>query len=85
MAWQSAIAVYFLVWVLCALLVLPFNVRPGEEDHDRVPGQADGAPGQFPARRIAIQTTIVATFVFALFIVNWEYGWVTVEMLDFYN
>ncbi|MAW99631.1 MAG: hypothetical protein CMN72_08280 [Sphingomonas sp.] len=84
MGLPSAVAVYFLVWVLSAFLVLPFiGARNRREEGDpRVPGQADSAPKRFPMAQTALWTTLLASVLFAIFWLNWEYGWVTVDMLD---
>ncbi len=31
MQWTSALAIYFLFWVLAVFIVLPFGIRTGEE------------------------------------------------------
>lgn len=86
MAWQSGLAIYFLFWVFAVFLVLPFGVRTADEAGvAKVPGQADSAPAGFSIRRLMIRTTIVATVAFALFYLNYVYGWVTPAMLDYYN
>ncbi|MFZ5746073.1 MAG: DUF1467 family protein [Pseudomonadota bacterium] len=80
---QSMLAVYFLFWVFSVFLVLPFGVRTAEEaGKPLVPGQADSAPHEFRPWRIARRTTIVATVLFAIFALNYEFGWVTPDMLD---
>ena len=84
MGLPSAIAVFFLVWVLSAFLVLPFiaaHNQRGEGD-SRIMGQADSAPKDFPVGRTLGWTTILASALFAIFWLNWEFGWVTVDMLD---
>jgi predicted secreted protein len=81
MAWQSALAIYFLFWMLCLFVVLPFMRRQGDEGVP-VPGQADGAPARFSFGRLALWNTVVASTTFALFVLNYRYGWVTMEMLD---
>lgn len=83
MQWQSAIAIYFLFWTFSVFLVLPFGVRTTEEVGSAlVPGQADSAPHQFSFGRIALRTTIVATVLFGIFYLNYQFGWVTPAMLD---
>ena len=65
-------------------LVIPFGVRTHEEAGvERVAGQADSAPHDFRPGLIALRTTIVATILFGLFIANYEYGWITADMLDY--
>ncbi|WP_294322768.1 DUF1467 family protein [uncultured Sphingomonas sp.] len=86
MAWQSALAIYLLFWVFAMFLVLPFGVRTTHEAGEPpVPGQADSAPAGFSFGRMAWRTTIVATLLFVLFYLNFEFGWVTADMLDFYR
>ena len=86
MRWTSALAIYVLFWAFSVFLVLPWGVRTHEEAGvERVPGQADSAPHVFEPGRIALRVTIVATILFALFYLNYEYGWVTTDMLDWYN
>lgn len=84
MSWASALAVYFLFWSLSVFLVLPFGVRTSEEAGvEKVPGQAESAPHQFSPAKVALRTTLVATIGFLLFFLNYTYGWVTVQMLDY--
>lgn len=86
MKWQSALAIYMLFWAFSVFLVLPFGVRTSEEAGvDMVPGQAQSAPHEFNAARVAIRTTIVATLLFGIFMLNYVYGWVTTDMLDWVN
>ena len=83
MKWTSALAIYILFWAFSVFLVLPFGVRTAEEAGvERVPGQADSAPHTFAAGRIAWRVTIVATVLFAIFYLNFVFGWVTPDMLD---
>ena len=83
---QSAIAIYFLFWVMSAFVVLPFGVRTHDEaGAEKIPGQADSAPYDFRPWRIIRRTTIVATALFVLFLLNWNYGWVTPQSLDVFT
>lgn len=83
MNWKSALAIYFLFWSLSVFFVLPFGVRTSEEAGvELVPGQAESAPHGFSVKRTAIRTTIVATVLWSLFLLNYIYGWVTPAMLD---
>jgi predicted secreted protein len=86
MAWQSALAIYLLFWVLALFLVLPFGVRTTHEAGEPpVPGQADSAPSGFSGRRTVWRTTLVSLVLFGAFYLNYIFGWVTPQMLDFYN
>lgn len=83
MKWQSMLAIYMLFWAFSVFFVLPFGVRTSQEAGDvMIPGQVESAPSTFSVKKLAIRTTIVATALFTLFILNYEFGWVTTEMLD---
>ncbi|NIJ20053.1 putative secreted protein [Sphingomonas naasensis] len=83
MRWQSMLAIYFLFWAFSVFLVLPFGVRTAHEAGvELVPGQAESAPHSFSAVKVMIRTTIVATVLFVLFYLNYVFGWVTTDMLD---
>jgi len=84
MRWYSLLAIYFLFWAFSVFFVLPFGVKTADEAGiDRVPGQAESAPHEFRVGRIAFRVTIVATIGFAIFLLNYHYGWVTPRTLDF--
>lgn len=86
MWWGSALAIYFLFWFFALFVVLPFSARTSvEAGEPLVPGQADSAPREFPALRIVVRTTIVATLLFGLFYLNYVNGWVTADTLDYWN
>jgi predicted secreted protein len=79
----SALAIYALFWVLSLFLVLPFGVRTHEEaGAERVPGQADSAPHGFSLAKVALRATILAAALFGLFYLNYLYGWIGAEELD---
>ena len=84
MRWYSLVAFYFLFWAFSVFFVLPFGVKTTDEaGGERVPGQAESAPHEFRIWRTVIRVTIVATVAFAIFLVNYHYGWVTPHSLDF--
>ena len=86
MRWTSLVAIYFLFWAFSVFLVLPFGVRTTHEaGGELVPGQAESAPHEFSLARIAIRVTIVATALWALFVLNYVYGWIAPEMLDLFD
>lgn len=86
MNWFSALAIYFLFWFLSLFLVLPFFARTSVEAGEAlVRGQADSAPQRFQAGRIALWTTVVGTSLFALFYLNYVFGWITADTLDYWN
>lgn len=86
MSWPSALAIYFLFWFLALFLVLPFHTRTSvEAGEPLVKGQAESAPQHFPGVKIALRTTAVATTLFALFYLNYVSGWITADMLNYWN
>ena len=79
----SIAAIYFLFWVMSAFIMLPFGVRTADEAGvEKVPGQADSAPVNFRPGKLALRATIIAALCTALFVANYEYGWVTVADID---
>jgi predicted secreted protein len=86
MRWTSALAIYFLFWAFSVFLVLPFGVRTADEaGTERVPGQAESAPHEFRVGRIALRVTIVATLLWGLFLLNYNFGWITPQTLDMFD
>lgn len=82
----SIIAIYTLFWVLSAFLVMPFGVRTHDEAGvDKIPGQADSAPANFDARRIALRATILALVLFGLYYANYVNGWIMPEDLNVFG
>ncbi len=83
MNWTSAFAIYLLFWALSAFFVLPFHGRRANDDAvPLVKGQDIGAPATFRPGRIALQITIVATTLFALYYVAYTYGWADPEVFS---
>lgn len=86
MSFGSALAVYFLIFVFTAFLMLPFGMRTDEEaGAPRVAGQAESAPHRFDLKRHLLLAALIAAGLFALFYLNWTQGWIAAEDLDFYN
>lgn len=83
MQWTSILAIYALVWVMTAFVSLPFGVKTHDEfGVEKVPGQADSAPANFRPGRLVIRSTIIAAILTALYVLNYEYGWIGVEALN---
>jgi predicted secreted protein len=84
MQWTSIVAIYFLVWVMTAFLMLPFGVRTHDElGVEKIPGQADSAPANFRPGRLALRATMIAAALTALYVANYDFGWITADDLDF--
>ncbi len=83
MQWTSILAIYFLIWVMTAFVMLPFGVRTAEETGTKkVPGQAESAPVNFRPGRLVIRATAIAAVLTTAFVLNYEYGWITASDLD---
>lgn len=82
----SIIAIYILFWVLSAFLVMPFGIRTHDEAGvEKIRGQADSAPANFNARRIALRATLLALVLFGLFYANYINGWIMPADLNFFG
>lgn len=83
MQWTSILAIYFLIWVMSAFMLLPFGVKTAEEAGvEKVPGQAESAPVNFRPGRLMIRATVIAIVLTTLFVLNFEFGWITASDLD---
>ena len=86
MKWTSVLAIYFLFFAGCAFFLLPFGVKTADEvGAEKVAGQADSAPYQFDLRRHLLRAAGLAALLTALYVANYQFGWITVDDLDFYN
>lgn len=87
MQWTSILAIYALLWVLSAFLVMPFGLRTPDEvaDHKVETGHADSAPINFQPRKIALRATILAALMLIVFALNYQYGWIEVQDLNFFH
>lgn len=84
MQWTSIVAIYMLVWVMCAFVMLPFGIRTHDElGVDKIPGQADSAPANFRPLRLVLRASLVAAVLTALYALNYEFGWITVDQINF--
>ncbi len=79
-------AIYFLMWVISAFIMLPFGIRtPDETGEVLLKGQADSAPSNFRPGLVMLRATIMATILFSLYYANYVQGWVTLDMLPGYR
>lgn len=86
MKFTSILAIYFLFVSATAFLLLPFGVRTDEEvGNPKVAGQADSAPHRFDLQRHLLKSAVVAAVLFAIYYLNWSYGWITPDDLDLYR
>lgn len=84
MQWTSILAIYALFWVVSAFVLLPFGVTTHDEAGvEKIPGQADSAPVDFRPGRLAIRATLLSAVLTTLYVLNYAYGWITPNQLDF--
>lgn len=84
MQWTSIVAIYLLVWVMCAFVMLPIGVRTHDElGVEKIPGQADSAPANFRPMRLLLRATIVSAVLTALYVLNYDNGWITPQDINF--
>ncbi len=84
MQWTSIVAIYLLVWVMCAFVMLPFGVRTHDElGLEKIPGQADSAPANFRPIRLIFRASLLAAALTASYALNYEFGWVTADDINF--
>lgn len=82
----SIIAIYFLFICATAFVLLPFGVKTDEEvGAPRIPGQAESAPHRFDLKRHLRKSALIAAVLFAIYYLNWSFGWVTPDDLDIYG
>ncbi|MGB7419352.1 MAG: DUF1467 family protein [Erythrobacter sp.] len=83
MQWTSILAIYFLIWVMSAFIMLPFGVRTAPDEGLRVQrGHAESAPINFRPGKLVIRATLIAAVLTGLFVLNFENGWITAADLD---
>ncbi|MEJ2624471.1 MAG: DUF1467 family protein [Pseudolabrys sp.] len=61
-----AVAIYFILWWLSLLIVLPWGTHSQNESDDVAPGTEPGAPAIHRVKSKLIWATVVATVLFAI-------------------
>jgi predicted secreted protein len=69
----TAIAIYFLIWWITLFAVLPFGIRSQHEGEEYAEGTDPGAPILARIGMKLVWTTVVASIVFAILTVIYEY------------
>jgi predicted secreted protein len=78
MGWTTGVAVYVIIWWVVLFMVLPFGVRPIEQD-DVAKGHASSAPRR--PRMIAkmLATSVLAAAMWAVVYFLIDSGWIAVR------
>jgi len=82
----SILAIYLLLWVMSAFILLPFGIRTHDEEGlAKIPGQADSAPANFRPGRLALRATALAAILCGLFVANYQAGWITIDDINLFG
>jgi predicted secreted protein len=86
MKWTSILAIYALLWVMSAFILLPFGVKTHDEAGiPKIPGQADSAPANFRPGRVVIRATVLAAVLCSLYVANYAFGWIEPEDINMFG
>lgn len=86
MNWTSIVAIYALIWVMSAFLMLPFGIKTHDEAGiEKIPGQADSAPANFRPGRVVLRATVLAAVLCSLYVANYVNGWITAEDINVFG
>jgi predicted secreted protein len=79
---STGFAIYFVLWWIVLFVTLPFGVRSQHEDGEGTPGTDPGAPVRTQMGRKLIWTTILSAVIFALAMLAYNAGYLSVERLS---
>ncbi len=83
MSISSAIVLYCVIWAILFYMINPLWQTSQSEDGEVVPGTPASAPVDAMVRKKAIITTVIATVLFALAYSTIEFGWLTLDDINF--
>jgi predicted secreted protein len=81
----SIFAIYFVVWWLAFLAVLPFGVRTLEETGEHESGQAQSAPSRPLLVRKVVAATVIAAMICSLVYILVEFKTITIDDIGIFN
>ena len=79
---STGFAIYFVMWWIVLFLTLPFGIRSQHEDGESSPGTDPGAPVASQMGRKLIWTTVISAILFALSLLAYNEGLLSVERLS---
>ena len=79
---STALAIYFVIWWISLFLTLPFGVRSQHEDGVGAPGTDPGAPVVSRMGPKLIWTTIISAAIYALAMLAYNAGYLSIERLS---
>jgi len=75
-------AIYFVVWWIVLFFTLPFGIRSQHEDGAGAPGTDPGAPVVTGMGRKLIWTTVISAVIFAIAMLAYDSGYLTIDRLS---
>jgi len=85
MNFGAGFAIYFIMWWLSLLMVLPFGVRTQEESGSVELGTVASAPAKPMIRRQLVATTLLAAAFFSAYYFVWINDLVILEDIPFFD
>ena len=79
---STGFAIYFVMWWIVLFLTLPFGVRSQHEDGEGSPGTDPGAPVASQMGRKLIWTTVISAILFAVALLAYNQGLLSIERLS---
>ena len=79
---STGFAIYFVMWWIVLFLTLPFGVRSQHEDGEGSPGTDPGAPVASQMGRKLIWTTVLSAILFAVAVLAYNEGLLSIERLS---
>jgi len=79
---STAFAIYFVIWWITLFLTLPFGIRSQHEDGVGAAGSDPGAPVASRMGRRLIWTTVLSAAIFALAMLAYNAGLLSIERLS---
>lgn len=81
----SAIVMFWVIWFLALLVVIPIGVRTQEEAGEVVPGTPASAPASFSLKRKVVWATVGTLAVWGAMCAVIVWGGLTVHDIDFFH
>ncbi|TMJ15678.1 MAG: DUF1467 family protein [Alphaproteobacteria bacterium] len=79
---STGFAIYFVLWWVVLFVTLPFGVRSQHETGEGAPGTDPGAPIASRMGRKLIWTTLISAVIFALAMLAYNAGYLSIERLS---
>ena len=79
---STGFAIYFVIWWITLFLTLPFGIRSQHEDGVGAAGSDPGAPVASRMGRRLVWTTVLSAAIFALAMLAYNAGYLSIERLS---